>query len=67
MKNRVGVCFQLDNVARMYADLLKLQVLGKNGKIDAGVIIVPYGHESKLLGANYPRYDCLQERDASFF
>ena len=28
MKNKVGVCFQLGNVARMYADLLKLETLG---------------------------------------
>jgi hypothetical protein len=61
MKSRVGVCFQLGNVARIYADLLKLQALGRSGKIDVGVIIVADGHESKLLGANYASYDRLKK------
>ena len=33
MKNKIGVCFQLGNVARSYADLLKLQFLFQEGVI----------------------------------
>jgi hypothetical protein len=61
MKNRVGICFQIGNVARMYADILKLLALSQGGKIDVGVIIVPDEHESKLLGANYTRFDRLKK------
>jgi len=61
MKNRIGVCFQLGNVARMYADLLKLETLGRDNKIDVGVIILPDAIESLKLGANYARYDRLKK------
>lgn len=59
MKNNVGVCFQLGNVARMYADLLKLETLGLDNKIDVGIIALPDALESSKLGANYARYDRL--------
>jgi len=61
MKNKVGVCFQLGNVARMYADLLKLETLGLENKIDVGVIILPDALESSKLGANYARFDRLKK------
>jgi len=59
LKNKVGVCFQLGNVARTYADILKLAQLGKRNVIEIGIIIVPHKIESKLLGANYAQYDRL--------
>ena len=59
MKNRVGVCFQLGNVARMYADLLKLEEMGQDRKIDVGVIILPDALKLAKLGANYVRFDRL--------
>lgn len=61
MKNHVGICVQLGNVARIYADLLKLETLGVNGRIDVGIIVVPGGPESKMLGANYARFDRLKK------
>lgn len=59
LKSRIGVCFQLGNVARMYADILKLGYLFDEGIIEAGVICVPHQIESRLLGANYARFDRL--------
>jgi len=59
LKSKVGVCFQLGNVARTYADILKLTQLGKKNVIDVGLIIVPHKIESKKLGANYAQYDRL--------
>jgi hypothetical protein len=59
MKSKVGVCFQLGNVARTYADILKLSQLGKKNIIDIGIIVVPNKLESKTLGANYASYDRL--------
>lgn len=59
LKGKVGICFQLGNVARTYADILKLSQLGKKNVIDIGVIIVPHKIESKKLGANYAQYDRL--------
>jgi hypothetical protein len=59
LKDKVGVCFQLGNVARTYADILKLALLGKRKVIDVGIIIVPHQVESDILGANYARFDRL--------
>ena len=60
LKSRVGVCVQFGNVARMYADILKLGYLFNEEIIDAGVICVPHQIESKMLGANYARFDRLR-------
>lgn len=59
LKDKIGLCIQLGNVSRTYADILKLNYLGHNGKISAGVIIVPGVLETKKLGANYARFDRL--------
>lgn len=59
IKNKTCVCFQLGNVARTYADILKLMQLHHIGKIEMGVIFVPSPAASKTLGKNYARYDRL--------
>ena len=66
MKDRVGVCFQLGNVARTYADILKLALLADKNLIDVGIIIVPHQIESNLLGANYARFDRLSTEMTDF-
>jgi len=66
MKSKVGVCFQIGNVARTYADILKLSQLNKKNIIDAGVIIVPHKLESKLMGANYAQFDRLAKELSQF-
>jgi hypothetical protein len=58
-KNKVGICFQLGNVARTYADVLKLALLINSSICDVGVIIVPDSNISKKLGENYARFDRL--------
>jgi hypothetical protein len=59
VKGKIGVCIQLGNVARTYADLLKLAYLWDRKVIDVAVVLVPDSHESKLLGANYANFDRL--------
>lgn len=59
LKSKVGVCFQIGNVARTYADVLKLKHLYDQDIIEVGVVIVPYQIESKKMGANYAKYDRL--------
>lgn len=59
LKSKVGVCFQIGNVARTYADILKLSQLYKMGVIDVGVIIVPNQLESRKMGANYAHFNRL--------
>ena len=52
IKNEVGLCLQTGNMARMYADLMKLQTLYLNNAIKAAVIVVPSEPVAKLLGSN---------------
>lgn len=61
IKKRVGFCLQLGNVARTYADLLKLQVVFERGLIDVGIIAVPDKYASKRLGSNHAQYERLKE------
>lgn len=59
LKDRIGVCLQLGNVSRTYADILKLLYLKSKKKIDCAIIIVPDSHASKELGANYAGFERL--------
>lgn len=51
-KSDVGLCCQTGNMARMYADLIKLQTLYLDGAITAAVIILPSQPLAKLMGDN---------------
>ncbi len=59
IKEKVGICFQIGNVARTYADILKLCFLYNKKIIDAGIIIVPHKLESTMMGANYAQFERL--------
>lgn len=53
IKGATGLCVQTGgNMARMYADWLKLQRLFVDGSIACGVMIVPSKPTAKLLGDN---------------
>jgi hypothetical protein len=52
IKSDVGLCLQTGNMARMYADLIKLQTLYLNNAITSAVIVVPSESVAKLLGSN---------------
>jgi hypothetical protein len=65
-KGSIGLCFQTGNMSRMYADLLKLQVVYLRGSIDAAIFILPESECSKLLGQNIADCDRLR-RELSIF
>ena len=52
VKSDVGLCFQTGNVARIYADMLKLQTMYINSAIKSAVIVVPSYPVAKKLGSN---------------
>ena len=52
LKNHFGLCLQTGNMARMYADLLKLQTLYLNNVIQAGILILPSQPLASRLGSN---------------
>jgi restriction endonuclease BglII len=57
MKSDIAFALQLGNVARTYADLLKIAYLENKGIIRLGVIALPSKKESTYLGANYAKFE----------
>ncbi|MGV8084317.1 MAG: BglII/BstYI family type II restriction endonuclease [Coriobacteriia bacterium] len=66
VRDSVAVCIQLGNVARTYADLLKLEAMFRDGRIDASVIVVPDDALSRDLGSNHASFERL-EREIELF
>jgi hypothetical protein len=59
VRDSIGMCFQTGNTARIYADLMKLQLLFSRKKI-AGAIIMLYSKASaRELGQNLANFDRL--------
>jgi hypothetical protein len=58
-KGDIGMCVQIGNVARVYADLLKLQTLFVNERITAGILIVPTRSAASRLGQNHASLERL--------
>ena len=66
IKDDVGLCLQTGNMARMYADLIKLQTLYLNNAIKSAVIVVPSEPVAKKLGSNIAQSKRL-ERELDIF
>jgi hypothetical protein len=54
--DNVGLCLQLGNMSRFYADMLKLQTLFHNRVINSGVCILPTKMEAKKIGSNVAHF-----------
>ena len=66
IKSDVGLCLQTSNVARIYADILKLQLLFETGKIESGVYVVPSLTAAKKMGSNLANFSRLSQELALF-
>lgn len=66
MKDEVGLCLQTGNMARIYADLIKLQTLYLDDAIKAAAIVVPSQPVAMLLGSNVAQATRL-ERELEIF
>ena len=55
--DEIGMCIQTGNVARTYADLLKLQTLYTDGKIRAGILVLPTKECADAIGKNVANYE----------
>ena len=53
----IGLCTQTGNMARMYADLLKLQALFMNKKINAAIFVLPKKSCAHSFGGNVTNYE----------
>ena len=66
MKDRIGLCLQFGNMARFYADLLKLQHLYCSNRIIGAFYIVPEKAYAKSLGSNLANDDRLTKELSIF-
>lgn len=55
----VGLALQLGNMARFYADLIKLQYFGELGRIVGGVYLIPTQRAATIMGQNMANYERL--------
>ena len=55
--DNIGLCVQTGNVARVYADMLKLQTLYTDEKISAGILILPVKECADAFGQNVANYE----------
>lgn len=65
-KGSVGLCLQTGNMARLYADLLKLQTLYLSNAITSAAFLVPSQPLAALLGDNIAQSTRL-ERELDIF
>ncbi|MBN9372705.1 MULTISPECIES: hypothetical protein [unclassified Hydrogenophaga] len=65
-KDNVGLCLQTGNVARIYADIIKLQVLYFDNAISSAAIVVPSQEVAKAIGKNIAQAKRL-ERELEIF
>jgi hypothetical protein len=66
LRKRIGLCLQTGNMARMYADLMKLQTLYLDGAIVAAAIVIPSSPMAIVLGSNIAQAGRL-ERELQIF
>ena len=53
----IGLCTQTGNMARMYADLIKLQAMYMDEKIKAAIFVLPTKSCANSFGGNVANYD----------
>ena len=56
LKDRVGLTVQTGNITRAFYDLMKFEVMYKNDRIDAAVLIVPTSDAARALGSNIANF-----------
>lgn len=66
MRDEIGLCLQTGNMARMYADLIKLQTLYLNNAIRGAVLVLPSQPVALAIGENIAQAARL-ERELEIF
>ena len=66
MRAGIGLCFQTGNMARMYADLIKLQTLYLDNAVEAAVLVLPSQPVALAIGDNIAQAARL-ERELEIF
>jgi hypothetical protein len=66
MREGIGLCLQTGNMARMYADLMKLQTLYLDNAIQGAVLVLPSQPVALAIGENIAQAARL-ERELEIF
>ncbi len=67
MREDIGLCAQTGNMARMYADMMKLQALYMDERIKAGIFIVPTKACAMEFGGNVANFERLVNELTNIF
>jgi hypothetical protein len=65
-RDRIGMCIQMGNTSRVYADLLKLETIYRLEAIDQAVLVVPSDEYSATLGTNYANFNRVEQDIQAF-
>jgi hypothetical protein len=57
MSRRIGLCLQTGNMARFYADLMKLELVFIDDLADGALYVVPTKRAARELGSNIASYE----------
>lgn len=57
VQRNIGLCTQTGNMARMYADLMKLQAMYLDKKIESAIFVLPTKECANSFGGNVANYD----------
>lgn len=57
VQKNIGLCTQTGNMARMYADLMKLQAMYMDKKIKAAIFVLPTKECANTFGGNVANFD----------
>ncbi len=57
MKDQTALCLQTGNMGRFYSDLLKLQQLFLDKKINSAIYIIPEKVAAKIIGSNIANFE----------
>lgn len=61
VRETTGMCIQMGNTCRVYADLLKLETVFRLGDIEQAVLAVPADELSSELGTNYASFSRAEQ------
>lgn len=67
MLKSIGLCTQTGNMARMYADLMKLQALYMDEKIKAAIFVIPTKACANSFGGNVANYERFHNELTNIF
>jgi hypothetical protein len=67
LRDRVVVQVQTGNVARAFYDLMKIQALHFQGRVDCGVLVLPQAAAARRMGGNLAQFERVSSELGGIF